>query len=393
MKKRKKAKVLFGPIVTILILTFLIMIASFVLSIVGMESDKTVINNGQLETDLVTVNNIFSSEGLEYLASGIITNFMMFEPLVLLILALIAVGIGEASGLFKASFNVFKKINPNLLTFFVFLLGVIASVIGEYSYIILLPLIGVLYKTLGRNAILGILTVFLGITLGYGTGFIFSYDDYLLGVLTTDAARLSVDKEYIFGLFSNIYIMIASTIIISIAGSGAIIKFLAPKFKKPDIISDDLVISKKALLISRIALGFMILFVLYMIIPGIKGSGLFLGDGQRYIERLFGNDAPFHYGIIYVFLIIMMVCGFIYGYVSKNIKDTNGYSLGLSKNFENLGYVFVLMFFAAQMMAILNWTNLSEVIGAQIIEWLSMVELSGMLLIVVLFVAIIVIGF
>lgn len=390
--KKKRHNKLFGPIVTILLLTFLIMIVSSILSLVGFEADKTIINNGQLETNLVTVNNIFSMEGLKYLASGIITNFMLFEPLVLLIISLIAVGIGEASGLFKAAFKPIKKLNPFLLTFLTFLLGVIASVIGEYSYIVLLPLIGVLYKTIDRNAILGILTVFLGITLGYGTGFIFSYDDYLLGTLTQEAARLDVDKEYVYGLFSNLYIMIASSLIITIAGSISIHKFLVPKLKKPEVSEDELIVSKKALLISRITLFVMVLFTIYMIVPGIKGSGLFLGEGERYIERLFGESAPFSNGIIYLFLIIMMICGFVYGYISKNIKDSNDYSLGLSKNFENLGYVFVLMFFTAQMIAILNWTNLNEVIGSQIIEWMSVVELSGMLLIVVMFLGIIIIS-
>lgn len=85
----------------------------------------------------------------------------------------------------------------------------------------------------------------------------------------------------------------------------------------------------------------------------------------------------------------MMICGFIYGYLSKNIKDSNDYSLGLSKNFENLGYVFVLMFFTAQMISILDWTNLNEVIGSKVIEWMSALELSGMLLIVVMFVSIV----
>ena len=392
IKKRKKNKKLFGPIVTILILTFLIMIVSSILSLLGFESDKTVISNGHLETNLVTINNILSWEGLKYLASGIITNFMLFEPLVLLIISLIAVGIGEASGLFKAIFKPMKRLHPVVLTFLVFLLGVICSVIGEYSYVILLPFIGVMYQTIDRNPILGILTVFLGITLGYGTGIIFSYDDYLLGTLTQQSARLDVDKDYVYGLFSNIYIMIISTILISIGGTIAIQRFVAPKLKNPEPIKDELIVSKKALFISKIALVVMLLFIIYMIIPGLKGSGLFLGDGDRYIERLFGDEAPFHNGIIYLFLIVMMICGFIYGYLSKNIKDSNDYSLGLSKNFENLGYVFVLMFFTAQMIAILDWTNLNEVIGSKIIEWMSVLEISGMLLIVVMFISIILIG-
>ncbi len=393
MKKKKKKNRLFGPIVTILIMTFLIMIASFILSIIGFEADKTIITNGHLETNLITVNNIFSFEGFKYLTSGIITNFMLFEPLVLFIISLIAVGIGEASGLFKATFKPLRKINPVVLTFLVFFLGVISSVIGEYSYIILLPLIGVLYKTIGKNPILGILTIFLGITLGYGSGIIFNYDDYLLGTLTEQAARLDVDKDYVYGLFSNLYIMIVGTILISIAGTISIHKFIAPKLKKAELINDELIVSKKALLISRIALIVMILLIIYMIIPGLKGSGLLLGDGERYIERLFGEGSAFHNGVIYLFLIVMMVCGVIYGYLSKNIKDSNDYSLGLSKNFENLGYVFVLMFFTAQMISILNWTNLNEVIGSKIIEWMSLLEISGMLLIVLLFLATIVIGF
>ena len=238
MKKKKKKNRLFGPIVTILIMTFLIMIASFILSIIGFEADKTIITNGHLETNLITVNNIFSFEGFKYLTSGIITNFMLFEPLVLFIISLIAVGIGEASGLFKAAFKPLRKINPVVLTFLVFFLGVISSVIGEYSYIILLPLIGVLYKTIGKNPILGILTIFLGITLGYGSGIIFNYDDYLLGTLTEQAARLDVDKDYVYGLFSNLYIMIVGTILISIAGTISIHKFIAPKLKKAELIND-----------------------------------------------------------------------------------------------------------------------------------------------------------
>ena len=386
IRKRFKGKV-YGPIVAILILTFLIMIVSSVLSLLGFEAEKTVISNGHLETNLVVVNNIFSWEGLKYLASGIITNFMLFEPLVLLIISLIAVGIGEASGLFKASFEPFKRLNSVVLTFLTFLVGVISSVIGEYSYIILLPFIGTFYKTIGKNPILGILTVFLGITLGYGTGIIFSHDDYSLGVLTEQAARLNVDPEYVYGLFSNMYIMIVTTILISIAGTVAIHKFVAPKLKKAEMVADELNVSNRALLISRIALIIMGLFILYMIIPGLYGSGLFLGEGDRYIERLFGEDAPFHNGIIYLFLLVMMICGFIYGYLSKNIKNSNDYSLGLSKNFEGLGYVFVLMFFAAQMISILDWTNLNQVFGAKIIQLMSSLELSGFILIIVLFIS------
>src|SRR5690606_23489367 len=82
-------------------------------------------------------------------------------------------------------------------------------------YLILFAIIPLLYKELKRNPILGLLTVFLGISLGYGAGIIFSYNDYVLGNLTEMAARVDVDKNFNFNIMSNIYIMITSTIVIT----------------------------------------------------------------------------------------------------------------------------------------------------------------------------------
>ena len=89
---------------------------------------------------------------------------------------------------------------------------------------------------------------------------------------------------------------------------------------------------------------------------------------------------------------IMMLAGFLYRKFSGNIKNSNEFSLGLSKNFENLGFMFVLMFFTSQMLAILNWTNLGTVVGARIVDFLSHVQFSGILLIVIFFLAVILMG-
>ena len=59
-KLKKKTKKLYGPVLVMLFLTLLICVASFVLSLLGVEGYKTSINNGVLESSLITVNNIFS---------------------------------------------------------------------------------------------------------------------------------------------------------------------------------------------------------------------------------------------------------------------------------------------------------------------------------------------
>ena len=95
--------------------------------------------------------------------------------------------------------------------------------------------IALMYRYLNLNPILGILTVFIGITLGYGTGIIFNYDDYKLGMLTQAAATLEVDANYKFNLFSNIYIMLFLTFLLTFIGTIVIKRFLFTKFPKKQI--------------------------------------------------------------------------------------------------------------------------------------------------------------
>lgn len=393
-KNKDKKKILLGPIITILILTLLIVFVSAVLSLLGIDGQKTAIVNGTLETSLITIRNIFTVDGIKFVIGNAITNFEVFEPLVILIISLIGIGIADASGLIKAVVTPFKKYRFNIIIFATLLIGIISSFIGEYSYIILLPLVGVVYKYLERNPMVGVLTIFLGITLGYGAGIIYNYNDYLLGNLTELAAKIDVDKNYKFILSSNLYIMIIGTLVLSFVGTGLIEKMLIPKIGKvKQNIEDEKIVSKKALYFSNFALVIMLLMFLYMIIPGISGSGMLVDDEQTsYIAKLFSDNAPLKEGVIYIFMFMMMICAWIYGKVSGNIKNSGQYSLGLSKSFDGLGYVFVLMFFLAQLIAILNWTNLGEVVATRLIDFMSSLQFSGIPLIITMFIIVIIIS-
>ena len=387
---KKKQKKLLGPVITIIILTLIIMLISTVCSILGVQGEITKVNNGSLETSVVTVKSIFSEEGLKYFLSSPVETFKNFEPLVLLIISLMAVSIGKASGLFKAIFTPFKRLKPSVVTFITLFFGIISSFLDEYGLILVLPMAAVIYQYLGRNSMLGILTAFIGVTMGYGAGLVFNYDDYQLGLLTK-AAAVTVDSNYIFNAWSNWFGMLASTILLSVIGTVVIEKVLKPKVKEAIKEEEEYQTSKKGLLISKIAFGICILIFIYMIIPDLPGSGVLLDKTQKdYVAQLLGADAPFKDAFAFVFLIIMMICSGIYGFMSKNIKNTNDFSVGLSKEFDNLGYIFILMFFASLMISILNWTNLGTVIASWLISLMSSLEFTGLPLIITMFLVIII---
>lgn len=382
--KKKKEKV-FGPVSVIIMIILAICLVSFIVSALGLESHKTLIANGVLESSLINVRNMFSLEGLKFFIGNVITNFSKFEPLVLIIIVSIGIGICEKSGLIYALVSPLKKIRMSILLYFTFFIGVIASFIGDYSYVLFIPLIGVIYKDLKKNPMIGILTVFLGLTMGYGTGLVFNYNDYTLGQLTQSAASLDVDKNYGFGLFSNIYIMITSTFILSFFGTIIIEKFLVPKFTKRYVYEEEeVIVSKKALGITVLISILLWILVVYFLIPlKLPGAGILLdSSADRYMDQLFGSESAFREGILVIITIIMMVSSYIYGRLSGNIKNSTEYSLGLSKNLENLGFIFVLMFFTSQMVAILDWTNLGEFVCAKIVEITGNLQFSGLLLII-----------
>lgn len=388
--KKKKEK-FYGPVLVITILIIVAAILSFLLELIGFESYQTVIANGTMETTLITVKNLISLEGFQFIVENTVSNFRLFEPLVLLIISIIGIGIVEKSGFLNALFSPLKRVKLNIIIFLTVFLGMISTVFGDYSYIFLIPLVAAMFKYLGKSPILGVLVIYLGITLGYGTGLVFNYTDYSLAILTENAAKVDIDKNFGFTIYSYSYISVVATFIMTFITTMVIDKFLVPKIdKKYTYDEEELVISKKAKK-SALLVGLLyIVLIVYMLLPiKLPGAGLLLdANATRYIEKAFGDGAPFSNGFVLIFSVLLIICGYVYGKKSGNIKDSHDFSLGLSTNFENLGLMFVLMLFISELISIIEWTNLGNVIGSKLIEFVGGLQLSGILLIIVFFIVI-----
>ena len=384
MAKKKKNKI-YGPVFAIIIIIAIISILSLIFSIFNIEGYKNVIANNTLESQLITVKNIISIDGIKYLFENVINNFMNFKPLVLFIVFLLGLGVCEQSGLMYAIVSPFKKLKLNFIIFITIFIGIISTFVGDLSYIILIPLTGVIYKNLEKNPIIGILTMFIGITIGYGTGLIFNYNDHLIGLLTQASATLNVDPNYKYSLLSNLYIMWFSTMLLSYLGTIVINKFLVSKLSKKYQLEEQFEINENAKRTSLIIFLISLILTIYFILPiNFPLAGILLDSGsERYIDKLFGSSSPFGNGLIVIISLVFTLSSFVYGKKSGNIKTGHDFSLGLSKSFEKLGFLFVLMFFTSQIPAIIEWTNLGNVIATRLIDLIGNLHLSGILLLMI----------
>ena len=77
------------------------MVLSGILSLLQTQATYTSLNTqtGELQTTLVIVENLFSFDGIKYLISNASRNFISFTTLSNLLVALIGLGIAQATGL------------------------------------------------------------------------------------------------------------------------------------------------------------------------------------------------------------------------------------------------------------------------------------------------------
>ena len=98
-----------------------------------------------------------------------------------------------------------------------------------------------------------------------------------------------------------------------------------------------------------------------------------------------GSFSYIDINVVIISIILVLICSFIYGKISRNIKNSD-YTYCMTKAFENTGYIFVLMFFASVLLGILDWTNISTVFATNIIDFIGSLQFSGIALVLIVFI-------
>lgn len=370
-----------SPIKTIILFSILISFLSLLLSLIGFEAGQTFIVGKDLETSLITVQNVFSINGLRFILGNCLTNFQILEVIPLLIISLITITVLNYTGLLEELAKRLKNIKSYYLTFLILILSMIFSFFGNYSYLFLVPFIGLLYKRMGKNPLIGIITVFLGLTSSYAVGLLFNYNDHLLGLLTEKAARVEVDPNYNFKLMSTYYIFISSAFILNIVITYCVEKIISPKFK------NEVVEHKQK---NKILIPLIIFIIIGLFLGTLAQVALIDKEGTSYLVRLFSDNSSFKESFPLLLLLNVYITGIAFKKINK-INETNFYEQ-LKLNFNSFSYVFILMFFLSQLIAIINWTNIGNVLAVQMVNIISNIQFWGIPLIITLFIMTIIIS-
>lgn len=397
MKKKK-----FSPIFVFILLTFGVIVLSFILSLFNFQAEYSTVNSytNTIQNNVIQVNNMLSAKGIKYILSNTATNFVNFAPLSSLIIILIGIGVLEKSGLSKTFFTIItQSFRKNSITYVLVLLSILISMFGNIGFVLMLPIGAMLFKYGHRHPFGGIIATFAGMCFGYGINIFLSSIDTNLMSLTLTASKV-IDKEYSINQFFGLFIMLVALVLGSILITRITEKKIMPRLGKYEFDEietlDKIKFSNRELrgLVLSIGAGIVYsLIIIWMIVPGLPLSGGLLdSNGTYYINKLFGEGSLFNQGFVFIVTFLFIIMGFVYGIVSKNIKGSKEVSECFSYSLDGIGSILVLIFVASLFISVLEESNIGLVLVALFTKLIDVFNFSGLGLVILLFVVSILCG-
>src|SRR5215472_931481 len=97
------------------------------------------------------VQGLLSAEGIRFICTSAVVNFMNFGPVGIILVAMIGIGVAERSGLIEALVRKIVQIAPpRTMTAIIVTLGVVSSIAADAGYLVLIPLGASAFYSLGR---------------------------------------------------------------------------------------------------------------------------------------------------------------------------------------------------------------------------------------------------
>ena len=343
-------------------------------------------SSGRASDGMIRAVSLVNAEGLRLVLSKMVSNFTGFVPLGTVLVSMLGVGVAEKSGLLSAMLRKLVLGAPNsLLTFALVFAGILSNTASEMGYVVLVPLGGYIFLSVGRHPLAGMAAAFAGTSGGYSANLLIGTVDPLLAGISQEAARL-IAPDYLVHPAVNWYFMMASTFVIALVGTWVTQRFVEPHLGPYEIAHADQAV-KEASNLSPLsqtetrALAWAGLSVL--VLAGLVASTLVPESGILR-DPVTGSilKSPFMQSLVAFIFIFFLLPSVVYGKISGSITNDRDVIEGMSQAMSTLGLYIVLVFFAAQFVAYFHWSKLGAIFAVMGADFLKSIQLTGPLLFV-----------
>lgn len=344
----------------------------------------TVVHPGTGE-EIVAVN-LLSMAQLQKILTNIPKNFTNFAPLGAVLTIMLGCGVAEKSGwLVGLVRKMGSKASKRSVTILVVFVGIMANQAGDAGWIVLPSLAAMLFHAVGRNPILGILCAYASVSTGMAANLLPSMSDVLAGTFTIQAAQF-LDPAFEGNIAMNLYFLIASTFLLTAAGTFVTDKIVAKRlgdYTGEMVLDQDQTLSAQENKAMRAA-NYTFLALIVLLVALCIGENAFMRDPAT--GSLITGGAPLMSGIITIVTIVFFVPGVVYGSIAGTIKGSRGVVDLMTESMRDMGSYIVLAFAAAQFSFWFSQSNLTTVMSVKGAEVLKNAGASGVGLLIGMFI-------
>lgn len=373
-------------------------VVAFVLSVV---CGGTTFSVPGSQGDTYAIKSMATNENVRWIFDNmLVNNWVSYAhgmlPIVLVVM--MGIGVAEKSGFFSVLLRLLGRgINPRLLSYVVVGAGVISNITSDAGYLVLIPLAGTLYATMGLNPILGIATAFAGVSAGFGANLIpATTHDVIVGanalkfgeamgvpaLSRTGAALCAPTMDYFY--------MVGMFVLFTLLGGFITNRWVAPRmancsWQLPEgFKSGEFDVSKEELRALRWGLVGLLIAIAALVFFA-------LGPLASWTDAAGRLHKPFLENVIVFVAFGFFLAGTFFGFASGQLKTSRDVISAAARQMGSCGYLMVLTFCAFNFLALFNYSGLGAWIacaGAKALLALNLESMPALLLVAfVLFVA------
>ncbi|HVP02670.1 MAG TPA: AbgT family transporter [Solirubrobacteraceae bacterium] len=340
----------------------------------------------RLKTEKISVKGLLTADGIRFMVTTFVPNFLGFAAVGVLLVAMIGVAVAEYSGLIGALIRKLVAVAPAaLLTYIIVFVGIISSIAADAGYLVLIPLAATAFLSVGRHPLAGIAAGFGAVSAAFGVNILITPADGVVTDITNEAAHL-VDPNVKLDLAANLFFGIGSVIFLTIVVSLITIKVIEPRLgpwdrseadeeelareEGPEV---DAAAEAKGLRWALWALLAVLAVVALLTLP----SGAPLRNPQT--GDIIG-DSPLMSGLIVIISATFLAVGLAYGRAVGTIKSSNDALGMITKGWASLASLLFLFLLIAEFIAYFDYSNIARVVAIWLGDLLEHANLSHLLL-------------
>ena len=352
-----------------------------------------------VETQTFEVEGLLTGDGIRFMFTSFVPNFLGFTAIGVILVAMIGVGVAELSGLVGGLIRKLVAVSrPATLTYIIVFVGILSSIAADAGYLVLIPLAATAFLSVGRNPLAGIAAGFGAVSAAFGVNVLIVPADAVITDITNEAAAL-VDPAAQIDLVSNLYFGIGCTLFLTLMVALVTTRIVEPRLGAWDrSLADeeelareegqavDPALEAKGLRRAGIAVLAVLALIAALTLP--PGAPLRNPDTGDII-----GDSPFMSSLIVMISLAFLAAGIAYGRAVGTVKSSGDVLAMITKSWASLASLIFLFLLIAQFIAYFDFSNMAQVAAVWLGDILEELDLGDLWLLIGVIVVTVLVNF